>query len=76
MILCPVTGVCYKTGDYVFVKPGTKVTEAQSTDDVEKPDVSDYWVAKILEIRAEGEESVYARVCTDSGPSQTVLTLS
>lgn len=60
----------------MFVKPPvTDKSKAQSKHSIEEADVRDCWVAKILEIRAEDEECVYARVCTYTGSNQAALKL-
>jgi hypothetical protein len=57
----------YRNQDYVFVQPQTvELSGAQSKVDTEESGIQEFWVAKILEIRAKDEGHVYARVITDN----------
>ena len=55
-----VHGIKYGTGDFVFVH--NKRTASQNTAKTKSLNWRDYWVAKILEIRASGPFHVYVRV--------------
>jgi hypothetical protein len=66
----------YENQDYVFVQPLGCVSRAQSKVVMEESDVHEFWVAKILEIRAKDEEHVYARVIADDHSIILELTLS
>ncbi|KJZ68668.1 hypothetical protein HIM_11940 [Hirsutella minnesotensis 3608] len=59
-------GVKYYTGDFVLIANDKTVKRQEAANDdlrdENNPDLADYWVAKILEIRALDESHVYARV--------------
>lgn len=58
----PVAGDHYSNSEYVFVRhDGIK-----DKDNDDKADCKDYWVAKILEVRASDSSHVYARVFTSN----------
>lgn len=62
-VVLPVSEQVYRNQEYVFVHPqGVGLSVAQSEDDMEESGVHEFWVAKILEIRAKDEGHVYARV--------------
>lgn len=65
----------YETQDYVFVRPPDGVLEPQSKVVMEESSVHEFWVARILEIRAKDEEYVYARVISDDHFIMLELTL-
>jgi hypothetical protein len=56
----PVAGDHYSNSEYVFVRH-----DGVKENDSDKADCKDYWVAKILEVRAIDSSHVYARVCAD-----------
>lgn len=72
-----VSGQAYRVQEYVFVQPpGVAFSSTQSSDDAKGSNVQEFWVAKILEIRAKDEGHVYARVTLEDYLLMLELTLS
>lgn len=64
----------YKLQDYVFVQPPDGVSGVQSNAVMEESGVHEFWVARILEIRAKDEGHVYARVIAEDHSIMLELT--
>lgn len=64
----------YGNRDYVFVQPPDGVSGSQSRVVTDESGVHDFWVGRILEIRAKDEDHVYARVIADDHSIMLELT--
>lgn len=64
-MLAPVNNVKYFNEDFVYIANDATIERQKSTKEPERQGLlqsTDYWVAKILEVRALDEHHVYARV--------------
>jgi hypothetical protein len=64
----------YRIHDYVFVQPHEDLSGAQSKVVMKESDAREFWVAKILEIRAKDEDHAYARVIANDHSIMLELT--